>query len=394
MSDDAETPARPRTSRFKEHTNTTSSIKPPPDELWKDLGIEDMLDKFNEENNAPPTRKGVSKAITPPVFGAPAISGPATAAPVTPAVNEGTFGRFSRAFASVFGGLGSVLGKRKAGNADAEREKEREQRVLDERKLTAEQAYEARKLAQEMGLMPTPKVFVRPTAAPRTHNCAAEHIAPPATPRTPSLYKSPSKKDLQKQMKLSARVSDLENKLASARKELHGVLRKEVPPVPPLPFILPPTASPETSQDVQMFSQTEVVQDTEMTEPETAPHEPTPSHKPVGKIVKKRKATTIDDETYKPIPTESDGDLSMSATSEPERSVKRVKSQSSRKGKRQTSRLNKSRSKSDLRREDAPVTVVPDGKKVPAVPAIPNGVEGKKSQVRDDGFGGFGHEIF
>jgi hypothetical protein len=170
MSDDTETPARPRTSRFKEHTNTASSIKPPPDELWKDLDIEDMLDKFNEESSAPPTRKGVSKAITPPVFGAPAVSGPASAAP-PPAVNEGTVGRFSRVFASLFGGFGSVLGKRKAGNSDAEREKEREQRVLDERKVAAEQAYEARKLAQEMGLMPTPKVFVRPTATPRTHKC-------------------------------------------------------------------------------------------------------------------------------------------------------------------------------------------------------------------------------
>lgn len=167
MSDDTETPARPRTSRFKEHTNTASSIKPPPDELWKDLDIEDMLDKFNEESSAPPTRKGVSKSITPPVFGAPAVSGPA-ATPATPAVHEGTFGRFSRVFASVFG---SVLGKRKAGHADAEREKDKEQRVLDERKVAAEQAYEARKLAQEMGLMPTPKVFVRPTATPRTHKC-------------------------------------------------------------------------------------------------------------------------------------------------------------------------------------------------------------------------------
>jgi hypothetical protein len=84
----------------------------------------------------------------------------------------------------------------------------------------------------------------------------------------------------------------------------------------------------------------------------------------------------------------------MSATSEPERSFKRAKSQLSRKGKKQTSRLTKSRSRSSLRKEDAAVTVVPDGKKVPAVPAIPNGVQGKKSKVRDDGFGGFGHEIF
>jgi hypothetical protein len=172
MSDEVETPAQPRISRFREHTNTTNSIHPPPDELWKDLGIEDMIEKFNEENNAPPTRKGASKSTTPPSFGAPSAAGSASfnsAASATPATNEGTFGRFSRAWASVFGGFGSVLGKRKAGHADAERD--REKQVLDERKLAAEQAYEARKLAQEMGLMPTPKVFIRPTATPWSHKC-------------------------------------------------------------------------------------------------------------------------------------------------------------------------------------------------------------------------------
>jgi hypothetical protein len=174
MSDETETPAQPRTSRFREHTNTANSIKPPPEELWKDLDIEDMLDKFNEENSAPPARKGLSKSITPPVIGVPATMGhgltvSVSAAQATPAASEGTFGRFSRAFASVFGGFGSVLGKRKAGNADSERDRERQ--MLDDRKLAAEQAYEARKLAQEMGLMPTPKVFVRPTATPRSHKC-------------------------------------------------------------------------------------------------------------------------------------------------------------------------------------------------------------------------------
>jgi hypothetical protein len=161
MSDEVETPAQPRTSRFREHTNTTNSIHPPPNELWQDLGLEDMIDRFTEEANAPPTRKGTSKSATPP-----APSGPAAPAPT-----EGTFGRFSRVWASVFGG---VLGKRKAGHADAERE--REKAVLDERKVAAEQAYEARKLAQEMGLMPTPKVFVRPTATPRAHKCGESDV--------------------------------------------------------------------------------------------------------------------------------------------------------------------------------------------------------------------------
>lgn len=171
MSDEMETPAQPRTSRFKEHTNTASSIKPPPDALWQDLAIEDMIEKFNEEARAPPTRKGVAKAITPPSFGAPTVAGhTATPATAPPATNEGVgpFERFSRVFASVFG---SVLGKRKAGNSDAEKEKEKEQRVLEERKQAADEAYAAMKMAREQGLLPTPKVFVRPTMTPRTHKC-------------------------------------------------------------------------------------------------------------------------------------------------------------------------------------------------------------------------------
>jgi hypothetical protein len=427
MSEEMETPAQPRTSRFKEHTNTASSIKPPPDALWQDLAIDDMIEKFNEESRAPPVRKGVSKSITPPSFGTPAVTvkgASSTAAPGTLATNEGmgTFGRFSRAFASVFGGFGSVLGKRKAGNADAEREKEKEQRVLDERKQAADEAYAAMMMAREQGLLPTPKVFVRPTATPRTHKCGkfdmlsvkeekltevvAEHVAP-STPRTPSLYKSPSKKDLQKQMKLTKRVSDLEHKRASARKELHTVLAKDLPPVPPLPAILPPTPAPETSQttitatstttSTQIFNEKEASPDTQATTPTPSQQIPlpTPEKQSVGKIVKKRKATTTtDDGTYKPIPTDSDGDISMSA-SEPEqtRNIKRVKSQNGKKNKRQSSRLTKSRGKNDMRKEE-PVVIVPDGKRVPLVPAIPNGVEGKKAKLRDDGYGGLGHEMF
>jgi hypothetical protein len=62
-----------------------------------------------------------------------------------------------------------VLGKRKAGSADAERDKEKQ--ILEERKQAADEAYQARKLAQEQGLLPTPKVFVRPALTPRSHKC-------------------------------------------------------------------------------------------------------------------------------------------------------------------------------------------------------------------------------
>jgi hypothetical protein len=247
--------------------------------------------------------------------------------------------------------------------------------VLDERKQAADEAYQARKLAQQQGLLPTPKVFVRPTVLRERRE--------PGTPRTPGLYRSPSKKDLTKQKKLSKRVSDLEFKLASARKELHTVLGKELPPVPPLPTLIPPTPTltpeltptltpaptptPDTSLDTQEVQQLQV-----------------------GKIVKKRKATaTDDDDTYKPVPTDSDGDVSMSAASEPEqRSVKRAKSNTAKKLKRQSSRQS-----TRLNSENA-VRIVPDGKGVPDVPKIPNGVQGKKIRVGDDGYGGLEHEMF
>jgi hypothetical protein len=424
-----------------------SSIHPPPEELWQDLGIEDMIEKFNEESRAPPTRKGASRTITPPAFGAPAIAGSGvftSAVPATPATNEGTLGRFSRVWASVFGDFRNVLGKRKAGQADAERDKENH--VLDERKQAAEQAYQARKLAQEQGLLPTPKVFVRPTATPRSHKhgipapnlqisgtgvgltpAVVELNATAATPRTPGLYRSPSKKDLLKQKKLVKRVSSLEVKLASARKELHTVLA--VPPVPllslPLPNTpLPPTLStpvpetlpdtPITSQSTQVFSDNEISQDTQATSPAPSQHVgelvmkrseravsedidmgSLPPSRPVGKITKKRKVTTTDDETYKPLPTDSEVSDIHSA-SEPERTIKRAKSTSTtKKLKRQPSRLTKRSSRSEMRKEEA-VTVVPDGENVPPMPKLPNGVKAGKVRLRegDDGYGGLEHEMF
>ncbi|KAH8716900.1 hypothetical protein GQ44DRAFT_688704 [Phaeosphaeriaceae sp. PMI808] len=410
MGDEMETPAQPRASRFKEHTNTTNSIHPPPSELWQDLGIEDMIEKFNEESRAPPTRKGASKSVTSPeAFGAPSASGAgmlASAAPVTSATSEGTFGRFSRAFASVFGGFGSVLGKRKAGHADAERDGEKQ--LLDERKQAADQAYQARKLAMEQGLLPTPKVFVRPNVTPRPHKCVVEHTVTAAAPRTPSLYKSPSRKDLHKQKKLTKRVSDLEFKLASARKELHTVLHKDLPPVPPLPIIVPPAQTPETSQSTTVFTEneeavsqdtqdTQITQDTQDTKATTTPPSPTSPltsfpqpPRQVGKIVKKRKATSSSDSLYIPTTTDSDSEPDTSAPpSSPERTPKRPKSSAGRKPKRQPSKLSRRKARSE-----EPVRIVPDGKSVPLLPPIPRGVEGRIVRVGDDGFGGLGHEIF
>lgn len=160
-----ETPIE-RVSRFREHTNTNSSIRPPPDELWKDLSIEMLIDNFNDENdNTPAVRKSNHpRQIMSPTdehFSTAATRKGSDAA-ATVATAEGTFGRFSRVFANVFGG---VLGKRKAEHTDAEPKINTEQAKLDERKRQAEEAYHT---AKEQGLLPAPKVYVRPGMTSRT----------------------------------------------------------------------------------------------------------------------------------------------------------------------------------------------------------------------------------
>lgn len=195
MSD--ETPAE-RVSRFREHTNTSSSIRPPPDELWKDLGLERLIDQFNDENARTPAVRRIAHprhmmAGRPP---STARTG-SEAAATTAATGEGTLGRFSRVFASVFG---SVLGKRKAGHSDAEPSVSAAQAQLDERKRQAEEAYHA---AKAQGLLPAPKVFVRPGTTPRAWSAgtpAARASAPsrsadsPQTrPRAPARRSRPAR---------------------------------------------------------------------------------------------------------------------------------------------------------------------------------------------------------
>lgn len=184
MSD--ETPAE-RVSRFREHTNTNSSIRPPPDKLWKDLGIEGLLDKFHDENDNTPAvrrphhprkimeptghRKSPSNAAKAAAAARAAGSGPnprkQSDAAATVATAEGTFGRFSRVFASVFSG---VLGKRKHDSTPAD---DAAQAALDERKRAAEEAYH---LAKSQGLLPAPKVFVRPGMTPRAWSAGTSSI--------------------------------------------------------------------------------------------------------------------------------------------------------------------------------------------------------------------------
>lgn len=154
-----------RVSRFREHTNTNSSIRPPPDELWKDVDMETLIDNFTDENERTPAVRKAShpRQMLPSTYAAPstAAARKGSDAAATVATAEGTFGRFSRVFAHVFGG---VLGKRKAGHADAEPSVTPQQAALDERKRQAEEAYH---VAKAQGLLPAPKVFVRPGMTPR-----------------------------------------------------------------------------------------------------------------------------------------------------------------------------------------------------------------------------------
>ncbi|KAF2878353.1 hypothetical protein BDV95DRAFT_557284 [Massariosphaeria phaeospora] len=329
-----QTPAA-RLSRFREATmNSTSSIRAPPDELWKDLAIDELIDRFNEESSAPARHKRLASV-------------PATPSSNTPAP-EGPFGRFSRAVASLFSGSGfSTLAKSKAA-PDSVVEK-------DDRKERAEAAYEE---AKEFGLLPTPKVFVRPVARPRFSAPSLRDSS--ATPiKTPTLYKSPSKKDLVRQKKLSKRVSDLEFRLAEARKDLLSVLgeKKDTP--------LPAATLPPTPASSHFWSENEL-----------SPHA---LIAPPFNLTKKRKSSA-DDSDYKAVST--DTDASHDSGHENKRS---------RMAKRSSARLLKK--KSGVTKEEV-VIVVPDGVTVPPIPSIPKGMNGKRVAVSDDGFGGLGHEIF
>lgn len=181
--DVADAVARPRSSKFKEATmNSTMSIHPPPDEFWNGLDIEHMIQGFNEENSAPVSATGAvmhnrtrQKSVT-YTQNVPAGNSISTMSVVTPAAEgTGTFGRLWRPISTFFNGAGAsfnALGKRKAGSENAEAktsdkgaatEKVVEKATYDS-KEDVEAAYHR---AKEQGLMPTPKVFIRPISRAR-----------------------------------------------------------------------------------------------------------------------------------------------------------------------------------------------------------------------------------
>ncbi|KAF2002969.1 hypothetical protein P154DRAFT_573379 [Amniculicola lignicola CBS 123094] len=358
--------AAARASRFKEANmnSTSSSIRPPPGNFWRDLNIDHLIQKYNDDGSSPTTQPK------------------AEAAPVAPAssttTHQSTFGRFSRAVTSFWKGPGlSVLGKRKIDVA-VDNEKEN-----GKRKEQVEQAY---KEAKELGLLPTPKVFIRPKTRGRPSGTSVAA----SVPTSPALRKTPSKKDLHKQQKLSKRVSDLEFKLSEARKELIKVLNDEnAPPVPPIPTLpLTPSTAPTTPH---FWSQSE-------TEPHnfTEAITPRPSR---GKLIRKRKATPEDEESdYIPKAatpeTESEYNESDRSTKKSKLTNRANTTSPMRQKSLNTRRSTRLRKKSSTVTKEEVFIVVPDGVTVPHIPSIPNGVQGNRVKVNDDGYGGVGHEMF
>lgn len=393
-----------RISKFKEGTmNSTSAIMTPPDELWKGLAIDDMIERFNEDDKAPATVTTMSvlhkktSTTSRAASSAHTSSHESSNGMVNPGT-EGTLGRFSRALVSWLNGAGASLGslgKRKAGSENAER-------AGDERKKQVEEAY---RQAKEQGLLPTPKVFVRPVS--RTHKAngksgshralvlsevyadltaAGLPLSGPATPisngiagpRTPALYKTPSKHDLHKQKKLSKRVSDLEFKLREARKELTLALGPHNPNVvPPMP-----------SNNYPPTPKTDPIPRHAFAAVETPPHDPAvpaaPATFDVGKIIKKRRVMGDSDYESKQVTTDSDYSVDSSSESKT----------SKRTSPKKLTRKKSIRNRQSIGSVDEAITVIPDGQNVPSVPNIPSGVPGRRVAVNEDGYGGYEHEMF
>ncbi|KAH6642806.1 hypothetical protein C7974DRAFT_447622 [Boeremia exigua] len=428
-----------RVSRFREHTNTAGSIRAPPEELWKTVGAdtEALMDAYAEESTRPASG-GRAKRL---VWGAVKEPGhtthemdetegldegdagrkPRRIAPhraprknsvVTLATAEGTFNRFSRAFASV---LSSVLGKRKAADDHEDgppADVSPEQALLDERKRAAEAAYH---LAKAQGLLPAPTVYVRPGLAARAASAGTSSTSPARTPG--SVARSPSKRDLSKQRRLSRRVSSLEIKLASARAELArlaGGEGEEVPMVPPVPDVpagfdgfeagpergergggkrrrvLDDDAAVSSDSDAEPVEASTVLRDA-VQQPEPQQHGP-----PQDDLHHHDPPAAEPNPNLEPEP-EPDPEPQHP---EPSRAPKRIRKSRAQKQKRARSRREQvPHAHTD---EEDEVVVVRPGGGVPPVPLLPKGVEGRRvgvfggskggGQGQGEGEGGHEHE--
>lgn len=443
---DEEMETTSRTSRFKEGTmNSTASIVAPPDELWKGLEMDEMMERFHDESAGAPAsavampaaatastiaNNNTTTTTTNVVRKRPAVSRetsansvaqtphPRNAIPETsnapvPAT-DGPFSRFSRAVSAWFNGSGfSALGKRKAGSETAERRLDKGQPT--DKPADVKELEERYRQMKEQGMF-KPTITTGPRTIPRVRQSSGRHsftpvehpgsdifspaytASTPMTPtpnlpgsapgsRTPALYKTPSKRDLSKQKKLSKRVSDLEHKLQEARRELSLALSPGNPnPLPPLPALpqanLPPTPKTDASQSASDASSSEALATTSTRE-----------KMGFGKIVKKRKTVREGDEDseYKPVPTESDTDTNTNMSHPSDSEI--LSSKRSKLVRKKSSRPNNKRSIVAVETEQV-VTIVPDGLAVPEVPHIPQNVSGKRVPVSPDGYGGLEHEMF
>lgn len=142
----------PRRSKFAEGTmNSTASIRPPPEVLWR----ETTDSETNLSANAEATHKKWPTS---------SVTQITEAAPASAPTHEGNiFGRFSRAAASLFRGQGfSGLGKRK---------REDDSQAKETRKEEVERAYAD---AKRLGLLPEPTVYVRPVRRRRSPGTFAQ----------------------------------------------------------------------------------------------------------------------------------------------------------------------------------------------------------------------------
>jgi hypothetical protein len=140
----------PRRSKFAEGTmNSTASIHPPPEVLWRETGDSEASHTPDAEAAH---KKWPSSSVT------QITETPSTSAPTSTHTHEGNiFGRFSRAAASLFRGQGfSGLGKRK---------REDDSQPKETRKEEVERAYAD---AKRLGLLPEPTVYVRPVRLRRS----------------------------------------------------------------------------------------------------------------------------------------------------------------------------------------------------------------------------------
>ncbi|KAF2741644.1 hypothetical protein M011DRAFT_482373 [Sporormia fimetaria CBS 119925] len=358
-----------RQSRFSEASmnSTTSTIRPPPERFWNDFGTTVL--SHTTSHTSHPSRPAAPRTTT------------THSLPVTQAESAGFFGRMSRAAVSLFGwgGRKRVGGKSGSGNAG---NLGREVDLSEERKREAERAY---KEAKERGLLPRPRVYVRPGMQGREGFASPRPI-------------TPAKEELARQHStLRKRLSSLETRFEDARRKLDTSLSSSAPVT-------------------VAYMTTPLVRKVVGTEASSSPvlsSSPVPSKRKRGQdedigidcqidVEEKENSMFTMDSSPPHKPTQSNQpDIPHVARSTSRKRPRKSKSRTL----RAVTRTQHDNTQISVQPKVG-VRVVPDGERVPPVPVIPRGVRGKRARVtevevdvrmegvEDDGFGGYGHEVF